>query len=66
MRAAALGFSASKKGVQKVSPWTSIPCSWISLTETMLSSPPEKREMALTVFFVSVENKIQYPLFISL
>jgi len=49
-------FLGPEEGVRKVSPRTSIPCSRISWTETMLSRPPEKRDMALTGLFVSVED----------
>jgi len=43
-----LCFGRIKKGVSKVTPSMSIPCSWMSFTARMLSSPPEKSEMAFT------------------
>jgi len=46
-RADARAFSAVKNGVEKAIPRTSIPCSSITLKASMLSSPPEKRAMAL-------------------
>jgi len=58
LSAAARAFPAPKNGVRKVNPSTSIPCSSISLTDTMLSRPPEKRAMALTGLFVSETDKM--------